>query len=113
MVSIDKLQKGIANYLDAELMPSFEEGGYKKIIIGTVLGLYLNRMNQMILQYSKHPAIKILNIVDDNNNIDIDIIRDELKKQIPQEGFKIDAPMVGIITFTKEDIDVLYNYITK
>lgn len=111
MVSIDKIEKGVANYLDGELMPQLQNNGLEKVIIGTMASLMIRKSGAIIEGYKDNKVVKMLGIMDDNGNIDVDIIAEELKKNITKDGVKVDIPVIGALTFHKDDVDKLYDYI--
>lgn len=111
MVPINKIERGIASYLDAELMPQFSGNGIEKVIAGTAVSLALRKTGAIIASYKDNNIVKMLGIMDDNGNVDIDTLSDELKKNIPKEGVKVDVPMLGTMTFHKDDVDKLHDYI--
>lgn len=111
MVTVDKIEQGVANYLDAELMPQFQGNSVEKVIVGTVASLLIRRTGTIIEGYKDNKLVKMLGIIDDNGAIDADILAEEVKKNIPKEGIKIDVPILGLLTFHKDDVDKLYDYI--
>lgn len=111
MVSIDKIEQGVANYLDSELMPQLQNNGFEKIIIGTVASLLIRKTGTIIEGYKDNKLVKMLGIMDDNGNVDVDTLMEEVKKNMPKEGVKIDVPVIGMLTFHKEDVDKLYDYV--
>lgn len=113
MVSVNQIEHGIANYLDAELMPQFSGNGLEKVIAGTAVSLMLRRSGAVIDVYKDNPVVKMLGVIDDKGNIDVDTVSEELKKNMPKEGVKVTVPVIGTLTFHKDDIDKLYNYIME
>ena len=111
MVSIDKIEKGIANYLDEELMPQLQSNGIEKVIVGTAASLFIRKSGTIIEGYKDNKLVKMLGIMDDDGNVDVDVLVEELKKNISKEGIKIDVPVIGTLTFHKDDVDKLYDYI--
>lgn len=113
MVSIDQIQKGIASYLDAELMPKLPQTGLERILIGTGASLLVKRNINKLDMLRQNPIIAAMGIFDDEGNVDIETLRDEVKKQMTDEGIKYEAPIIGTLTFHKSDIDTLYNHIMR
>lgn len=113
MVSIDQIEKGIANYLDAELIQQLPANGFQRVIAGVGLSLLIKRSSVLAEKVKSNSFIQLLGIFDENGNVDIDTLRDEIKKQMPADGIKIDVPGVGIVNFTKSDVDSVYSYILK
>lgn len=111
MVSIDKIEQGVANYLDGELMPQLKGNGFEKVVVGTAASLFIRRSGKIIEGYKDNKFIKMLGIMDGEGNVDVDVLSEELKKNIPNDGIKVDVPIIGTLTFHKEDIDKLNDYI--
>lgn len=111
MVSVDKIEQGVANYLDAELMPQLKGNGIEKVIVGTTASLLIRKTGTIIEGYKDNKLVKMLGIIDDNGAVDVDTLVEEVKKNIPKEGIKIEVPILGTLTFHKDDVDKLYDYI--
>lgn len=111
MVSIDKIEKGVANYLDGELMPQLQGNSLEKVLVGTAASLAIRRSGTIVAGYKDNKMVQMLGIMDGNGNVDVDVLADELKKNIPKEGVKVDIPIIGTMTFHKDDVDKLYEYI--
>lgn len=111
MVSIDKIEKGVANYLDGELMPQLQNNGLEKVIVGTVVSLAISRSGAIVAGYKDNKLVQMLGIMDGNGDVDVEVLAAELKKNIPKEGVKVDIPIIGTMTFHKNDVDKLYEYI--
>ena len=113
MVSIDKIEQGIARYLDGELMPQLQGNGWEKVLVGTMSSLAIRKSGAIVAGYKDNKIVKMLGIMDDKGNVDIETLAVEVKKNIPKEGIKIDIPVVGTMTFHKDDVDKLYDYIME
>lgn len=111
MVSVDKIEQGVANYLDAELMPQLKGNGIEKVIVGTTASLLIRKTGTIIEGYKDNKLVKMLGIIDDNGAVDVDTLVEEVKKNIPKEGIKVEVPILGTLTFHKDDVDKLYDYI--
>lgn len=112
MVTIDKIEKGVAAYLDSELMPQLPETGIQKVIVGAAMSILIRRFGTILESYKDNQLVKALGVMDSDGGVDIDILAEELKNNMPKEGVKVDVPVIGAITFKKSDIDKLYEYIT-
>jgi hypothetical protein len=111
MVSISDIEKGIANYLDSELMTKLPQNGFQRVIAGTAISLAIRKSGTIVANLQDNAFIKMIEIMDGDGNVDIDLLREEVKKQIPDTGVKADFPMIGVVTFRKDDVDKLYDYI--
>lgn len=107
MVSVDKVEKGIGTYLDEQLMPKLPVTGLYKVLIGTGVSISVKRIGKAIDNLKTNPVLNSLELVDKDGNIDVDIVITELKKQIPQEGLKLQYNKFGNldITITQSDLE--------
>lgn len=110
MVSMDQVKNGLIRYIESDIMPHLD--GIKKIGVGLYTGLAADNAVKMALQYANHPAIAMLNVIDEAGNVDIDKL---YKTVIPMfnDGHKeaIKVPLVGEFRIDKNDIETLYRYI--
>lgn len=112
MVTIKQIEDGIATYLDSELMPKLPNSGLEKVIVGTALSLFIRKSGTIIGGYKDNKAVQMLGVMDHEGNVDVDLVYEELKKNIPDNGVKIEVPIIGGMTFHKEDFEKLYEYIS-
>lgn len=112
MVTIAKVEQGVAAYLDSELMPKLPSTGIEKVLAGTAMGLVIRRSGKILEGLKSNKTVQMLGIMDAEGNVDVDLLKEELKKNIPQDGVKVDVPVIGTLTFHKDDVDKLHEYIT-
>lgn len=60
-----------------------------------------------------HPALSTIGAVDEDGNVDIDGLAEMIKEQISDHGFKVTVPILGELTFFKEDVEKLLEYIKE
>lgn len=113
MVSIDKIEQGVAAYLDAELMPQLQKNGVERVLVGTAASLMIHRAGAIVEGYKDNKLVKMLGVMDEEGNVDVDTLVGEVKKNIAKEGFVVDIPILGTLTFHKEDVDKLHKFITE
>lgn len=111
MVNKGQIEKGIAAYLDNELMPQIHVEPWKQAVLGTAASIMVKRVGTAVESLKSNPALSALGIVDKNGCIDIDILANEFKAKMPGEGLKISVPLVGEVTFHSSDVDALYRKI--
>lgn len=112
MVTIGKIEQGVAAYIDSELMPKLPSTGLEKVLAGTAIGLAIRRSGKIIESYKDNKTVQMLGIMDAEGNVDVDALAEELKKNVPADGVKVDVPIIGVMTFHKDDVDKLHEYIT-
>lgn len=112
MVRSEQIERGFARWLDSELMPQMPQDGWKKVIAGTAASIMIKRGGQLVTALMQNPIVVALDISRDGE-IDLDIIRDEMKKNMTDAGLVIDLPLIGNLRLYKNDLDTLYAYITE
>lgn len=113
MVSVNQIEQGIASFLDTEFMPNLPQNGIQKVMAGTAISLIIKRSGNIVREFTNNSFVKMLGIMDEEGNMDIDILRSELKANMPETGVVMDLPMIGTLTFHKGDVDTLYNHIIR
>ena len=111
MVHKSKVLYGVAGYIDDEIVAKLA-GSWKAWAVGGLAGIAVNRADGLIAQYANHPMVKALGLID-GENIDVETIITELRKQAQRNAATIDIPIVGPVTFTATDIDSLYRHIMQ
>lgn len=109
MYDYNKVINGIAKYIDTEIVDKIL--GWKKWVVGSGLGLALSNSTNVFNQLKNNEFVKMLNIIDKDNKIDVDKIYKELKKQAKKSSITFEVPMVGSITLNDQDIEKLYELI--
>lgn len=109
MVHRSQVIRGIAGYIDDEIVAKLS-GGWRAWVVGSLAGIAANRADGLIAQYSDHPLVNALGVVN-GENIDVDVIVTELRKQAQRGSATVDMPLIGPITFTAADVDSLHRHI--
>lgn len=111
MVSIDRIQSGIARYLDTEIVPKMS--GVNKWLVSAVASAYISDAPELLRKLNGNKAIVALNLIDEAGNVDIDKVYQHLKPIAAKCSAPITLPVVGTLTFTEQDVDSLYAYIMQ
>lgn len=109
MYEYNKVINGIAKYIDEEIVEKI--GGWQKWVIGSGVGLMLSNTSGTFNQLKNNELVKMLNIIDKNDKIDVDKIYKELKKQAKKSSATFDVPMLGPTTLNEQDVDKIYEFI--
>jgi hypothetical protein len=109
MYTYEKVMLGITKYIDLEILNKID--GWKKWVVGSGISLALANSNNIFDQIKNNNLIKMLDIIDNNNGINVDKIYTEIKKQAEKSPMNISIPLIGNITFNSSDVDKLYEYI--
>lgn len=110
MVSMDKVQRGMAAFLDRELIPSLT--GWDKVLVGGGAGIVVAKLPKIVEMY---PIITALDIYDKaNNQMDIDTLYQAVTPYMGGETLPLKIPYLGItIKVGKPQVDALYQYIKE
>lgn len=111
MISIDQIQRGASRFVDTELMPKL--AGRDKWIVAGVVTLYIKRLPALIEKAKSSEAVKLLDVIGEDNSIDLEAVYNSLKPAAAQTPVTVNIPMGGMITITGTDIDLLYSCIMQ
>lgn len=111
MIHKSKVLYGIASYIDDEIVSKLA-GSWKAWAVGGLAGIAVSRADGLITQYANNPMVKALGLID-GENIDVDVIIAELRKQAQRGTATIDVPLIGPITFGPADVDSLHRHIMQ
>lgn len=109
MVHKSKVLRGLANYVDAEIVSKMA-GSWKAWVIGGAVGLAAARADALIGQLASNPMVAALGVIE-GENIDVDAVYTELLKQAQKGSMTVEMPVVGPITFGVADVESLYRHI--
>ena len=105
MYDFPKVISGISEYIDSEILSKIND--WRKWIIGAGVGVYLSKGTELFNDIKENKMIKSMNIIDKN------LLYTELKKQAKKSAITFDVPMIGPLTLNEDDLDKLYQLITK
>lgn len=110
MIPMDKVQRGLAAFIDRELAPSLT--GWDKVLVAGGAGLAVAKLPNLIAQY---PIVTTMGIYNkENNMVDIDALYQAAAPYIGVEALPVKVPMLGItVKMGKQEIDTLYRYIKE
>ena len=110
MVSMDKVQRGVATFLDRELMPTLE--GWDKVLVGGGAGLAVAKLPKIINMY---PIASTLEIYDKaSNQVDIDALYNAVMPYMGENALPLKIPYLGLtMKIGKPQIETLYKYIKE
>ena len=109
MYEYNKVLNGITKYIDNEIISKIS--GWKKWVVGSGIGMAMSNSTNVFNQLKENQFVKMLNIIDKNDKIDVDKIYQEMKKQAKKGAITFDVPMLGAITLNENDVDKMYEFI--
>lgn len=112
LYKFEKVANGIAKYIDSEIYSGMND--LQELVARIVVGRLIENEDSIKKYLVNNGIIRTFGFVDDEGMIDVDGLRADLKKEIERKGkLTISLPMFGKFTFSPEDVDVLYRYITE
>lgn len=110
MVTLSQIQSGIVKYLDSEITPKIE--GWQRWVFGAAAGISLTKISSIFNTLKTNDFVKMLNVIDSEDNIDIDTIYQEFRKQAQKGAITFNVPVVNLpLTLNVTDVDKLYHFI--
>ena len=110
MYEYDKVIKGIADFIDEEILTNIN--GWQKWVLGSGIGIALSDSKELFDGLKNNEIVKVLKIVD-GDKINVDKIYKELKKQAKKSPITISIPMIGTLTLKENDVDKLKEIIER
>lgn len=111
MVNKNQIEAGLAAYVDSEFLPQLHMQPLQQTLIGAGACILTKRIGTAIDNLKNNAAMNALGIIDVSGNVDIDILAQEIKAKMPQEGLRIPVPLLGEVVMHTKDIDTLYRMI--
>ena len=109
MVHKSKVLTGIASYIDDEIVSKMA-GSLKAWVFGSAAGIVVSRADGLISAAANNPMVKALGLID-GENIDVDAVYAELRKQAQKGTATLDIPIIGPVSFSSSDVESLYRHI--
>lgn len=111
MVTLNQVQNGVVKYIDNELIPNIN--GWQKWVFGALASTAMLKTTNIFNSLKQNEFVKMLGVIDENDNIDIDTLYREFLKQAQKGAVTFDVPMIGAMTLNHTDVEKLYRYITE
>lgn len=104
MVSISKIETGLAKFIDSELIDK----------TASVSSIFIKKLSNILSKLQKNSFVEMLELFDENGDVDLDLVYSEIKANMPESGIKIEIPGISIgVTLKNNDIDTLYKYMIE
>ena len=113
MVSIEIVERGLAKYIDTQIMPAIKTDGIKGFGIGVAASLLVKRGGNLLRTYAQNPTLQQMGLVTADGAVDLDALRDAAKDNIPVGGLLVELPMGITLRVNTSDVDSLYRFIRE
>lgn len=114
MIHRSSIIPGFSKFIDENILAHYPATSMKRILMAGAISLYLKQGESLVDTLISNPLVTNLGIVKQDGMIDIDTVKETLKKEINKAGFmRVSIPMIGDIDFTPEDADALYKFILE
>ena len=110
MVTIDQAMRGAIRFIETEILPHLPTG--KGIGAGIVIALIMDGGKEKILALREHPVVKLMGIMDEAGNINIDRLYNAARPKFEQR-LPVSIPFIGDLTIDQNDVDKLYRYMKE
>lgn len=112
MITLEQAQRGLTKYIDNDILPHIN--GLKKIGVGMYAALAIENLKNAYQQNKDNPVISMIAVFDENDMIDIDKVYDVVYPMFANgEKYTLGVPLVGEITFTRNDLEKIYSYMKE
>lgn len=111
MVSMDKVKRGLARYLDEEFTNKMT--GWQKWVFGAGAAMFLENLTSIAQKLKSNPMVEYIGLLDESGNVAVERIYQQLRIQAQKGPITFEIPMLGSVTLRDTDVDKLYNYIMQ
>ena len=113
MVKLESVKRGMAAYLDKELMPKIPNTDpLRKFGSGVVISLAISGMDNVVKNLSQNRLVALAGL-SDGENVDLDAVKKAISDNMPQGGLTMVLPLIGEITLHGEDVEELEKMIMQ
>lgn len=106
----EEIVNGLMRYADKEVIPKLGTGG--KWVVGTVVGMAGSKINEVAKELSTNSLAKGIGAVNEDGLFDVDKVIESLQNSANRYGnMSLNVPMLGVMTFTPEDVVKVGRYI--
>lgn len=102
---------GISRYLDAEVFAGMNQ--WQDFLARVVVGRIIGNEDALREKIVGNGFLRTFGVIDSEGMVDVKSLVCDVKRELARRGqVSFDVPLVGKLTFTPSDADVLYRHIT-
>ena len=83
VVNVGQIERGIATYIDKEIMPKLPENSVERVVLGFASARIIKRYSGKLIALKDTETDKLIGIFDKDGNVDIDSMRSDFIAQFP------------------------------
>lgn len=107
MVSMTQIENGLTRFIDNELAPKIPadgpNGGLKRLA-------FLVGITYMVHKQMPY-VLKTMGAMDQSGNVDMEGLMLAIKKFMPEDGLRVQVPVVNELVFYTNDVEQIKSYI--
>lgn len=109
-VKFETVVDGINKYLDREIYKNLND--LQEFVARLAVGRINQNAEAIKMALMNNGFAKTMCLVDSEGMVEIDALLHEVRKEVERKGhIQVDVPMIGKITFTPSDVDVMREHI--
>lgn len=109
-ITTDKFKYALMEYVSHELCSKLHD--YRKWVVPVFVGMYMPKVDEMI-EMNK-PLLVSVGAMDESGLICLEGLYSNFREAARKQGNIIQpVPMIGDVTFTADDIDKLYRFLSE
>lgn len=109
MIHYSRVIQGLLTYIENEMAAKLA-GSWKAWVLRGAAGIASAKAEPLFRTLARNPIVTTLGLID-GENVNVDAIMSELRKQAQAGPATIDIPMIGPYTIGLQDVDTLNLYI--
>lgn len=113
MISIECIERGLARYIDEELLPNLPRDGIKGFGFGMAASLLIKRGGSLLRQYAQTPWLRQMGLVTSDGAVDLDAIREAALANLSPTGLAVELPMGICLRVTSADVEKICECIRR
>ena len=113
MVSVQQVEKGLAAYIDNEMLPNLPRDGIKGFGVGVAATLLIKRGGGIIQQLASNKIVQQMGLVAPDGSVDLDAVQEACVVNMPNTGVPVALPFGMTIRIKPADIDKICDYIRR
>ena len=109
MYSLAQVANGANAYISSEIVEKLSD--WRKWVVGAAAELLVANMAGVFNKLKTNELVKLLGVIDENDNIDVDKLYKHFKSQAQRGSITFNVPMIGAMTLNEGDVDAIYRHI--